>query len=298
MIEIYYFERPSKRVIKKYIYEIKFIKIDNVFKNFSKVEILYLKLDKFVNKNFLDRFIGLKYILSPTTGDDHFDKKYLKKKNLKLLKLSPKSSQIKKITSTGEYTLTLILNSVRKLFNYRDNFIEKNYNRYCYDVFQFKNYTVGIIGTGRIGKYIIKKLKNLSFKIITYDNSIDHINKLKFLIKKSDIVSLNIPAEKNLNFFDKIKLSLMKKNSILINTSRGELIDENQLLSHLKKNKNFYAVLDVIKNEQKNKNKKLIQYNKKKKNLVILPHLGGATIDAMEIADDYIVQKILKIKKY
>ena len=158
MVEIYYFETPSANVIKKYINEIKFLKIDNVFKNFSKVEILYLKLDKFIDKNFLDRFIGLQYILSPTTGDTHFDKKYLKKK-LKLLKLSTKSPQIKKISSTGEYTLTLILNSVRKLFNYRDNFIKNNYDRYYYDVFQFKNYTVGIIGTGRIGKYIIKKLK-------------------------------------------------------------------------------------------------------------------------------------------
>ena len=76
MIEIYYFETPSINIIKKYIYKIKFIKIDNVFKNFSEVEILYLKLDKFVNKNFLIRFVGLKYILSPTTGDNHFDKKF------------------------------------------------------------------------------------------------------------------------------------------------------------------------------------------------------------------------------
>ena len=156
MIEIYYFETPSINVIKKYSNKVKFLKIDNKLKNFKQVKILYLKINKFINKNFLNRFIGLKYILSPTTGDTHFDKKYLKKKNIILLKLSSKSSQIKKIYSTGEYTLALILSSVRRIFSYRDNFVKKNYNRYYHDVFQFNKYTVGIIGVGRIGSYLKK----------------------------------------------------------------------------------------------------------------------------------------------
>ena len=73
------------------------------------------------------------------------------------------------------------------------------------------------------------------------------------------------------------------------------MVNEDHLLSFLKKNKKAFAILDVIKNEQQNYIKnKIFKYNKKNKNLVLFPHIGGATIDAMEIADKYVFQQLLK----
>lgn len=294
MIHIHYLEQPSLNIIKKFKKKIKFVKISKYKQNNKKVTNLYVKLENFIGKNILDKFDNLKCVLSPTTGDNHIDRKYLKKNNIRLIKLSTKNKDIKKIYSTGEYTLSLILNSVRKIFNYRDNFINDIFDRYYYKVFQFRKYTIGIIGLGRVGRYLKKNLNYLKFKIITFDISTDKKSKLKLLLKKSDIVSLCIPSDNNSNFIDTIKLKYMKKNAILINTSRGEIINENQLLSHLKKNKNFFAVLDVIKKEQKKRNQSLIKYNKIKSNLVILPHVGGSTIDSMEIADNYIIDQVIK----
>ena len=78
----------------------------------------------------------------------------------------------------------------------------------------------------------------------------------------------------------------MKKNSIFVNTSRGEIVDEKSLIKFLKNKKIKYAILDVVKGEQQLKKKKniLIEYSKNNKNLIITPHMAGLTYESEEKA--------------
>ncbi len=296
-MQIYCLEFPQKKIIKFFKKKISFIKNLKNSKIPINAEIVYCKLNYFIDKKILPLNSKIKYLLSPTTSTNHIDLNYMKKKKVKIINLNPKDKIIQSITSTGEYALTLILSSVRKLFIFSSINSKFNLNdRYLYNVFQFKKYTIGIIGKGRVGTYLIKQLKNLGFKVISYDRSKDPKIKLKKVLNHSDIISVNIDSKGNYNFFDKKKFNLMKKNVIFINTSRGEIINEKDLCIFLKKNKNSYAILDVIKNEQKKLKKNLLlEYQKKYKNLKIFPHLGGSTKDAMEIADNYILRKLINI---
>ena len=291
---IYCLEPPQKKIKKIYKNKLKFINIKNPQKIPKSVEYLYCKLKYYIDSKIVNQNSRIKYLISPTTGLNHIDHTFINKKKIKIINLKPTDKKIKSITSTGEYTLALILNSARRIFSFL-SLKSTISNRYLFNTYQFRNYTVGIIGLGRIGSYLNKKLQLLGFKTLTYDHSIDNKNILKKLLKKSDIISLNINAHNNLNFIDKKKLNFMKKGVVLINTARGEIINEIDLVKYLRKNTQSLAVLDVIKNEQKLiKNNLLFRYQKKYKNLIILPHLGGSTIDAMETADNYVLNKFIK----
>jgi len=291
---IYCLEKPQIKILSRFSKKFKFINIRKKIP--TNAEILYIKLKHFIDKKIINKNSNLRFLLSPTTGTNHIDLKMINENGIKLLNLNAKDKEIKTITSTGEYTLTLILAATRRLFDhFRNNSKFNKKNRYLFKIFQFQKYKVGIIGTGRIGTYLNRHLIKLDYQTITYDRKKDKLSKLKKLLVESDIISININANNNLNFIDKKKLQLMKKNVIFINTSRGEVVNEKDLISFLRKNKSSSAFLDVIKNEQKNLRKNLLlEYQKKNKNLTILPHLGGATVDAMEIADNYIFEKLIK----
>ena len=129
---------------------------------------------------------------------------------------------------------------------------------------------------------------------------------LNYLFKNSDIISIHIHLNKSTeNFINKKNLSIMKKNTILINTSRGKIINEKDLKNFMSKNENFYAGLDVIDGEWLSKKKllnhKLIKYSKNNNNLLIVPHIGGSTLESIYGARIFMIRKLLNLiknKKY
>ena len=261
---------------------------------------IYTRFQKKLSEKYLYQFKKLKFIVSPTTGLNHIDLNHCKEKKIEIINLKKNNSDLKSITSTSELTLSMILVGIRKLsYFYNKNF--KLSERYKYDIYQFKNYTVGIIGYGRIGKKLFRYLKFLKLRVFFYDIDVKFKKKqgyinLNNLLKHSDIISLNMNyTELNSNFLNKETLKKCKKNLMLINTARGELVNELDLLSFLKKNKSSSAYLDVIKNETKNyKSNPLYKYSLEKKNLFLSPHIGGSTKDALKITENIVINEFFK----
>ena len=112
-------------------------------------------------------------------------------------------------------------------------------------------------------------------------------------MKNSDILSVHLPLNNQTHhFLNKDKLNQAKKNSILVNTSRGEVIDESALISLLKRNK-FRAVgLDVFENEPK-LNPELLNFP----NVIVLPHLGSATEEARSKMAELAVRNVINVIK-
>lgn len=261
---------------------------------------IYTRFQKKLSEKYLYQFKKLKFIVSPTTGLNHIDLNHCEEKKIKIINLKKNNRDLKSITSTSELTLSMILVGIRKLsYFYNKNF--KLSERYKYNIYQFKNYTVGIIGYGRIGKELFRYLKFLKFRVFFYDIDTKYKKKqgyinLNKLLKLSDIISLNMNyTELNSNFLNKEILKKCKKNLMLINTARGELVNELDLLSFLKKNKSSSAYLDVIKNETVNyKNNPVYKYSLEKKNLFLSPHIGGSTKDALKITENIVINEFFK----
>ncbi|MGE5351240.1 MAG: 2-hydroxyacid dehydrogenase [Acidobacteriota bacterium] len=145
--------------------------------------------------------------------------------------------------------------------------------------------TFGLIGAGRIGTAAAVRAKAFGMNIIYFSRSKNETLEkatgakkvsLEKLMKTSDVISLHVPlTDKTRNLVDKDHLHLMKETAILINTARGEILDEKELVKMLKSRRIFAAGFDVYENEPL-LNKELL----KLKNVVLLPHIGSATLEA------------------
>ncbi len=155
--------------------------------------------------------------------------------------------------------------------------------------------TIGILGLGYLGKFIANKLKSLDYNVIGYKNTVSteksqipiyYKKSLKTFLKLSDIVVSVLPATiQTRDLINKSFLNQMKKKSLLINIGRGSSLNEIDLLKHSKRNKYFFASLDVFKTEPLPKNSKLW----KNQNITITPHV--AAITDVDSSTNYIFTK-------
>ena len=238
---------------------------------------------------------NIKYIISPTTGLNHIDKKFKNRKNVKIFNLKNKKF-LNKVNATAEHTIFLILKLLKKR-NKKVKFgFKKNYENYIASELHKKK--VGIIGYGRIGKKVARICSSFGAKVLIHDKykKIKQNKKLSYVLKNSDILTFHIPySHKTLNLFDTKKLRLIKDKTILINTSRGEIFNEKDLLKETIK-KNLRLGLDVISNENSFNIKNNIFFRTilNNRDCIITPHVSGLSKESIELTDNHVISNFLK----
>ncbi len=267
--EIKYFNKINK----KYNFKITYTKKPfnkhtiNKAKGFNYICIFVndnIKTEKIINK--LKKF-NIKVIALRCTGYNNVNLQLAKKNNIKVINVKSYSPE-----SIAEYTLGLILTLNRKIHISYQNTKNKNFSLNNLIGFNLKNKTIGIIGTGKIGKIIIKLLKNFDTKILAFDiikskeiyNFGAKYTSIENIYKYSDIISLHCPYNKESHhMINKNSIKKMKKNVMLINTSRGELLKTKDIIKAIKNKKIGSLGIDVYDNEKKyffqNKSNKIIK---------------------------------------
>ena len=263
------------------------------------VEYLHVRLKYFLGEKLLIHSKDLRVITTPTTGLNHIDCDYLRKNKINLLSLRNFQKEIKNITATAELTIGLILNLTRNISQAVNHVKNKKWNRKLFLGNDLFGKTLGIIGYGRVGKILARIAKSFKMNVLHYDIIKSRSNSsIINLCKLSDIISLHIDYnEKNYHFFDEKLLCLMKKNSLLINTSRGEVLNHDHLLDFLERKKISGVALDVLENEHMFSTKlheKLISYVKNNEDLIITPHICGYTEESLQKVENLIFRKLLR----
>lgn len=245
-------------------------------------------LDKevFINSN-------IKIINTASTGTNHIDKVYCENNNIKIYSLTKDYDLINQLTSTSELAFGLMISLLRKIpfsFDSVKNY-EWNYEKYIGR--QVKDFNLGVIGYGRLGKMMVHYGLAFGMNVYVYDpyqkveiENIKQVN-LNDLLINSDVVSLHVHVtDETRKMINKDFIKKMKNNSYLINTSRGELVDELEILKNLESGKLAGYGTDVIADEFNDiKQSKLIEYSKNEKyNIVITPHIGGMTYEGQNKA--------------
>jgi len=218
-----------------------------------------------------------------SSGFEKFNVKTTKKLNIPLANNGSQNS-----TAVSEMAVLLMMAVNRKLPHFHERTITGNWknNSHGFDLFEMHGKTLGIIGFGNIGKKVAKICNSFGMKILYFDKiratrKLEKKLNAKFvtknsLIKKSDIVSVHLHLnDKTRKIIDKKSIQNMRKNSILINVSRSQLVDNKALLHALKKNKIRGAGLDVHDNEPTLKNDELNNHP----GVVVTPHISGSTYD-------------------
>jgi len=216
------------------------------------------------DKDIIDKLNNLKCLFRLGSGTDNVDVNYLSKKGIKFSK-SKTTPEI----AVAELVVGYIFAFYRNILEHDKNLKDKIWKKKMGSILYGK--TLGIIGFGKVGKYLYKILESFGVKILI--NDIKKINKKKTkittLIKKSDIISINMNFSKKNMLLNRQKLNLCKKNCIIINTSRSEIVDNDYLHKLLKENKILGACMDVFDNEP--------YYGKftKLNNVILTPHIGS-----------------------
>jgi len=276
-------------------------------KNISKYTILVPNLYINLTSELIDKAVNLKYLFTPSTGTNHLDIKSINDHGIDLSCLSDDSDFINGISSTAEHAWLLVLAANRKILPLTQRVLSENsWKNNDIRGNQLRNKTIGIIGFGRLGQLMFRYAKSFDMNILIYDideskttNHKDYSTNLKYLLQNSDIVTLHPKLnETSFEMINKKTINDMKDGAIIINTSRGDVINSNDLLDSLKSGKLGFAALDVLKNEfdsGKLPNDPLIKYSKEQGNsnkILITPHAGGATLDAHKIVFKHVAQTL------
>ena len=302
---MHFLEGTKKNLEKKYntyfAYDINLEQLKKIINNFDAW--ICHPAPKFkINSKILFLAKKLKIISTPSTGTNHIDVDYCEKNNISVSSIRNNNS-IKDIKASSEFTFLLMISAFKnlhqgilngKIGNWRENeeYLRGN---------QLYKKKIGIIGFGRIGSNVAKYATAFGMNINAYDpykkiknRKIKQYYKLSDMLKVCDAIIISIHLNKeNYKFFDNNKFKNLKKNVILINTSRGEIIDENALIKNFNRKTIKFFATDVVCNEHNLPLKKSRIFSiASNKNVNITPHMAGLTYESEEIAANIAVKNL------
>lgn len=241
-------------------YELDFFDIqlnEQTVKLISNAEVVCVFVNDVVNESVIRQLAEKKVqiIALRCAGFNNVDLEAAKKYNLKVCRVPAYSPQ-----AVAEHAMAMILTLNRKTHKAYNRVREQNFSLNGLLGFDLYGKTVGVIGTGNIGKAFAKIVNGFGCKVLAFDIVTDSemekagvtFVSLETIFKESDIISLHCPLnEKTKYLINKDTISMMKNNVMLINTSRGALIETSDVIHALKKGKIAYLGIDVYEQEEK-----------------------------------------------
>jgi D-3-phosphoglycerate dehydrogenase / 2-oxoglutarate reductase len=262
---------------------------------------LFVRLKSKIDKDVLDQFPSLRFVMSPTTGHNHLDLTEFARRGIQVVSLKGESDFLNSITATAELTWGLILSMTRHIPAAIAHVADSGWDRDQFRGLDLSGRILGIVGYGRLGRIIETYAHAFRMRILVHDieprdPEFGQLVDFETLLEQSDIVTMHVDVNpSNLNLFDEAAFRRMKPTAFFINTSRGELVDEASLVLALKENRLAAAATDVIRDEQTDRQKSpLLQARTDLgARLLITPHIGGASLDSMAKTEHFIVLKLL-----
>ncbi|MBI2971069.1 MAG: phosphoserine phosphatase SerB [Candidatus Aenigmarchaeota archaeon] len=252
----------------------------------KEAEILVIRTATKVDKKFMDKAENLRILASATTGLNHIDAAYAQEKGIEVV-----SAQGENADSVADYVFRMIFHATddvlytSALLKNGKNFseIKKSNERH-----ELCSKSLGIIGYGRIGKKVAERAAAFGMEVKAHDPYAPEARNTLEEALGCDIVTLhvNLTGETR-DMIDACAISKMQRNSVLINTSRGEVVDERSLAQALKERRIRMAILDVFQNDGKYS----VLYELE--NTIVTPHIAGNTAEATERAAKRIFKEIL-----
>ena len=252
-----------------------------------------------VDNKKLDLFPKLKLINTRSTGFNHIDLDYCARRKITVTNV-PRYGE----ATVAEFAFGLLLALVRKIILAKNDMAQNRVEMEKYVGFDLYGKTIGIIGTGAIGRHAIKIAQGFGMNVIAYDAYPSpelqplYVERLETLLQRADIISLHVPSTpQTRHILDKAAFEQMKPGMIIINTARGDLIDTQALYDALRDGRIAGAGLDVLENEDflmsdeavthdrmsqeflldSALNLKLLQF----KNVIATPHIAFNSVDAV-----------------
>ena len=244
---------------------------------------------------------NLKIISCATTGSDHIERGELKRRGIPVRTLMEDKELLLNLTPAAELSWALLLACARMLPAAINHVKSGGWSREIFPGVMLKRKRIGIIGCGRIGTWMSRYARAFGMDIVGYDPLLDDFPpqirpvSLEELVRTSDFITIHVPLNKDTKeLLSEDLFAILKSESILINTSRGAVVDEKALLKALESGRLLAAGLDVLTDEPDIEKSPLFKYAQTHDNLIITPHCGGFSHDAVRIVCRRAAEKIVE----
>ncbi len=271
-----------------------------VLKELGACKILVIRSRFQVNADFLNHTPELRLIVRAGSGLDNIDEELCKRKGISCLN-TPEGNR----DAVAEHTLSLILALHTKIVLANSQIKEGIWDREGNRGQEINGKTLGIVGYGNCGSVLAKKVSGLGMQVVAYDKYLTKFSNkyakkvsLQELQEFSDIVSVHIPFNhQNKYFINKTFLTGFKKSIVLLNLSRGKIMDTDHVIEALDNGKIKAFASDVLENEafstySPNESKQINEL-RSNKNVLLTPHVAGWTVESFQKIAKLLAIKIL-----
>jgi len=274
---------------------------DGLLAAVPQADVLWVRLRHRIDDEVLQAATRLRVVVTNTTGLNHIDLGGAQRRGILVMSLRGETEFLKTVRATAELTLGLILALVRRLPAAAAHVNGGGWNRYGFKGHDLFEKSAGIVGLGRLGRIVATYLQALGMKVLATGPAGEPADgvtlvPLDELLARSDLVSVHVdlnPGTRRL--IGPGEFAAMRPGAWFVNTSRGEVVDEDALLAALEDGRLGGAALDVLAGEPPPglATHPLVRYAATHDNLILTPHIGGYTHESLARTELYLTARLI-----
>lgn len=267
-------------------------------------DVLITRLLHSIDAEVIDAGRRLRAIVTATTGLDHIDTAYAASRGVRVLSLRGETEFLRSITSTAEHSWALLLALVRRIPAAAMSVKGGDWDRDSFRGRTLAGKRLGVVGVGRVGTQVADFGSAFGMDVSGYDagptsswpTGVERLATLEDLLPRTDVLTIHVSLEGGSGIIGARELEMLPAGAVVINTSRGEVLDEAALVDALTSGRLAGAALDVLTGERDpatRASSPALAYAREHEELLITPHIAGATVDAMRATEVFMANKLV-----
>ncbi len=278
---------------------------DGLIEAAAAADVLVVRLGHVLDDRLFESAPRLRVIVSATTGLDHINTDAAKRHGVEVLSLQGETAFLRTVRATVEHTFALAMAVLRRIPAAATHVEDGGWSRDRFRGGELGGRRLGIVGYGRIGEAVGDLARAFHMDVAAFDpyrsgwgDSPQRARGLNELLGRSDMLSVHVPLNaETRGMIGEEELQTLPTGAILINTSRGEVVDEAALLAGLESGHLAGAGLDVLSDEPalaRGEPHPVVAYARDHDTVVVTPHIGGATHESMERTEVFMAEKLIR----
>jgi D-3-phosphoglycerate dehydrogenase len=269
---------------------------------------LIVRLGHRVDAALLDAGPRLRVVATPTTGLDHVDLKAAKLRGVEVLSLRGENEFLRGVVATAEHTFAILLALLRRIPSASASVHRGEWDRDAFRGRELDGKRLGIVGLGRIGERVARYGQAFGMEVRAYDryregwpDDVIRMPTLETLLETSDVLTIHVPSnEDTRGLIGRRQLSRLPAGAIIVNTARGAVVDGAAVADFIKSGRIAGAAVDVVEGETAAGGlaaDPLLVASRESDQILVTPHIGGATAESMEKTEIFMAAKLAEFLK-